>query len=110
MKNIPHYARVSARSGLDIVFDKEACLRKVNGEEVYAAGFYDPENNRIVINPDAKKKHASILIHELSHAIRSYVGKDDIIHYIADKNAKISLALWQKVKKHYSDNDDRGSK
>ena len=43
MKNIPHYARVSARSGLDIVFDKEACLRKVNGEEVYAAGFYDPE-------------------------------------------------------------------
>ena len=50
------YARVSARSGLDIVFDKEACLRKVNGEEVYAAGFYNPENNRIVINPDAKKK------------------------------------------------------
>lgn len=43
------YARVSARSGLDIVFDKEACLCKVNGEEVYSAGFYDPENNRIVI-------------------------------------------------------------
>lgn len=97
------YARVSARSGLDIVFDKEACLRKVNGEEVYAAGFYDPENNRIVINPDAKKKHASLLIHELSHAIRSYVGKDNKIHYISDKNAKISDELWEKVKKHYSD-------
>jgi hypothetical protein len=97
------YARVSARSGLDIVFDKEACLRKVNGEEVYAAGFYDPENNRIVVNPDAKKKHASLLIHELSHAIRSYVGKDNKIHYISDKNAKISDELWEKVKKHYSD-------
>lgn len=97
------YARVSARSGLDIVFDKEACLHKVNGEEVYAAGFYDPENNRIVINPDAKKKHASLLIHELSHAIRSYVGKDNKIHYISDKNAKISDELWEKVKKHYSD-------
>ena len=93
------YARVEARSGIDIVFDREACR---NGDE-YAAGFYDPENNRIVINPRAQKKHVSLLIHELSHAIRSYVGKDNKIHYLSDKNAQISDELWQKVKKHYAD-------
>ena len=44
------YARVSARTGLDIVFDKKACYKGKNeaGADVYHAGFYDPENNRIV--------------------------------------------------------------
>ena len=94
------YARVSARTGLDIVFDKEACK---SGNGTYYAGYYDPDNNRIVVNPETKKRHSALLIHELSHAIRSYTGKDNKIHYLADKNAKISPELWEKVKKHYAD-------
>ncbi len=93
------YARVSARTGLDIVFDKEAC----KSGNTYYSGYYDPANNRIVVNPETKKRHSALLIHELSHAIRSYTGKDNKIHYLADKNAKISPELWEKVKKHYAD-------
>lgn len=101
------YARVAARSGLDITFDKEACYKGKNeaGEETYAAGYYDPDNNRIVVNPEAKKKHASLLIHELSHAIRSYVGADGKRHYKAgiDDVTKISDEMWEKINAYYGD-------
>ena len=40
---------------------------------------------------------------ENENALRSYVGKDNKIHYLSDKNAQISDELWQKVKKHYAD-------
>ena len=98
-KDATSYARVSARTGLDIVFDKEAC----RDGNTYYAGYYDPHTNSIVVNPETTKSHAALLIHELSHAIRSYTGKDNKIHYIADKNAKITPELWQKVKRHYAD-------
>ena len=61
-------ARVSARSGLRVVFSKEASFVAANGS--YADGAIDLKNNRIIINPEAKSRSGeSILIHELTHAI-----------------------------------------
>lgn len=103
------YARVSARTGLDISFDKQACYKGKNkaGADVYYAGYYDPDTNKIVVNPETKKKHASLLIHELSHATRAYLGKDDKIHYIFDDKAytKISEDMQSRIVEHYADQD-----
>ena len=61
-------ARVSARSGLRVVFSKEASFVAANGS--YADGAIDLKNNRIIINPEAKSRTGeSIIIHELTHAI-----------------------------------------
>lgn len=61
-------ARVSVRSGLRIVFSKEASFVAANG--TYADGAIDLTNNRIIINPEAKSRSGeTILIHELTHAI-----------------------------------------
>ncbi len=98
------YARVSARTGLDIVFDKKACYKGKNeaGADVYHAGFYDPENNRIVVNPETKKKHTVLLIHELSHAMRSY-RKNGEVKYFIDEDAKVSEKMWKEIRKYYAD-------
>jgi hypothetical protein len=98
------YARVSARTGLDIVFDKKACYKGKNeaGDDVYHAGFYDPENNRIVVNPETKKKHTVLLIHELSHAMRSY-RKNGEVKYFIDADAKVSEKMWKEIRKYYAD-------
>ena len=107
------YARVSARSGLDIAFDKAACLAydkngnvvlDKEGNEVYHAGYYDPNENKIVVNPETTKKHAALLIHELSHATRAFSTKDGRIHYIFDKTAyeKISEDMQKQLLSYYS--------
>ena len=110
------YARVSARSGLDIAFDKAACLAydkdgnvvlDKEGNEVYHAGYYDPNENKIVVNPETTKKHAALLIHELSHATRAFSTKDGKIHYIFDKTAyeKISEDMQKQLLSYYSKQD-----
>ena len=65
-------ARVSAHSGIDIQFDKEATYRgtKEEGSADYADGFYEASKNRIVVNPEGKRTAERLLIHELDHAIR----------------------------------------
>ena len=70
------YARVSARSGLDIVFDKEATRRgtDANGTAQYADGYYSAAENRIVVNPEGTRSAERLLIHELDHAIRQSHG------------------------------------
>ena len=72
------YAKISAHSGIDIVFDKNANYMRKNdaGEDVYGDGFYDWKNNRIVVNPESKRSAENLLIHELDHAVRGYFGKD----------------------------------
>lgn len=66
-------ARVSARSGLNIVFSKEASFVAANG--TYADGAIDLRNNQIIINPEAKNRTGEmILIHELTHAIYNLDG------------------------------------
>lgn len=66
-------ARVSARSGLNIVFSKEASFVAANG--TYADGAIDLRNNQIIINPEAKNRTGEmILIHELTHAIYNFDG------------------------------------
>lgn len=102
------YARVSARTGLDITFDKKACYKGKNeaGADVYHAGFYDPENNRIVVNPETKKKHTVLLIHELSHAMRSY-RKNGEVKYFIDKDAKVSEKMWKEIRKYYADENGK---
>ena len=65
------YAKISAHAGIDISFDKQATFRghdEEKGDE-YADGFYDPKNNRIVVNPEAKRSHERLLLHELEHTI-----------------------------------------
>lgn len=108
------YARVSARTGLDISFDKQACYKGKNeaGEAIYHAGYYDPDTNKIVVNPDTKKKHTALLIHELSHATRAYLGKDNKIHYIFDDKAymKLSEDMQKRIAEYYADQDTDVSK
>ena len=71
------YAKISAHSGIDIVFDKEATKVKNNaGEDTYRSAFYEWQNNRITVNPESKSGAEGILIHELDHAVRNYFGKD----------------------------------
>lgn len=65
------YAKISAHAGIDISFDKQATFRghdEERGDE-YADGFYDPKTNRIVVNPEAKRSHERLLLHELEHTI-----------------------------------------
>ena len=109
--DILSYARVAARSGVNIVFDatmQNAEFKMQNDNPSVAdatapftqgsrdggdiAGYYDPENNRIVVNPKAEKRQELILIHELDHAIRAYLGDDGKIHYIAYKGAEQRLS------------------
>lgn len=72
------YAKVSAHSGIDIQFDKEANYRgvKKDGSADYADGFYEAAKNRIVVNPDGKRTAERLLIHELDHAIRKYFDSE----------------------------------
>ena len=98
--DILSYARVAARTGLNIVYDE-------NLDAKGNAGEYDPKNNRIVVNPKAEKKQELILIHELDHTIRAYLGDDGKIHYITYKDAdkKVSKEKWEQIKKDYADQD-----
>ena len=72
------YAKVSAHSGIDIQFDKEATYRgtKADGGADYADGFYEASKNRIVVNPEGKRTAEKLLIHELDHAIRKSFDAD----------------------------------
>lgn len=72
------YAKVSAHSGIDIQFDKEANYRgvKKDGSADYADGFYEAAKNRIVVNPEGKRTAERLLIHELDHAIRKYFDSE----------------------------------
>lgn len=77
------YARVSAKAGVNISFDKQAKVGDTEvllvgkntetGAPVYADGVYLAQTNTIYVNPEAKRSHERLLIHELTHAI--YRGK-----------------------------------
>ena len=64
------YARVSARSGIDIDISKDS-LRYTDkdGNVRYADGLYSPSRNKIYVNPEGSRSPARVLIHELTHAI-----------------------------------------
>lgn len=80
-EDVLSYAKVSARSGIDVVYSKEANYQGKNksGQDVYSDGFYDPASNRIVINPESKRAADSLLIHELEHAIIKEKGGKKLI-------------------------------
>lgn len=89
------YARVSAHSGLDIFFS-----RRLTADG--SLGYIDPRRNRIVVNPDSVTQEG-ILLHELDHTVRMYIGKDGKIHTKAYKKAIDSSpeALKTKVGEMY---------
>lgn len=91
------YAEVSAHSGIDIVFDKAAC-RVGDG---YADGFYDPEKNRIVVNPDGTRSAEKLLLHELDHAIRLAYGKDGRAALVEEAYLGLSPEEAQKITAKY---------
>ena len=108
------YARVATRTGLNIEFDAnmnvgDATERTALDAGPYkngnVAGYYDPENNRIVVNPKAEKKQELILIHELDHAVRKLVDLGGNVHTLVYKDAdkKLSRETWEKIKKDYAD-------
>lgn len=71
------YAKISAHSGIDIVFDKNATkVTNEAGEDTYRPAMYEWQKNRITINPESKSGAEQILIHELDHAVRNYFNKD----------------------------------
>lgn len=91
-------ARVSARSGLRVVFSKEASFVAANGS--YADGAIDLKNNRIIINPEAKSRSGeSILIHELTHAI--YNDTDGFLT-VAEGLETMTDAEKEKIRKRYA--------
>lgn len=91
-------ARVSARSGLRVVFSKEASFVAANGS--YADGAIDLKNNRIIINPEAKSRSGeSILIHELTHAI--YNDTDGSLT-VAEGLEIMTDAEKEKIRKRYA--------
>lgn len=91
-------ARVSARSGLNVLFSKEASFVAANG--TYADGAIDLKNNRIIINPEAKSRSGeSILIHELTHAI--YNDTDGSLT-VAEGLETMTAAEKEKIRKRYA--------
>ena len=65
------YARVSAHSGISVMFNKEECFLGLdnNGNPVYSDGFYDIGRSRIVVNPEGNRSAEKLLLHELTHAV-----------------------------------------
>lgn len=100
------YAKISAHAGIDIAFDKQATFRghDEEGNEKYADGFYDPKTNRIVVNPDSKRTHERLLIHELDHAIRQFLGTDGVRHAKVFRQALegVSPEVAQRITQAYS--------
>lgn len=100
------YAKISAHAGIDISFDKQATFRghDEEGNEKYADGFYDPKTNRIVVNPDSKRTHERLLIHELDHAIRQFLGADGVRHAKVFRQALegVSPEVAQRIARAYS--------
>lgn len=91
-------ARVSAHSGLHVLFSKEASFVAANGS--YADGAIDLKNNRIIINPEAKSRSGeSILIHELTHAI--YNDTDGSLT-VAEGLETMTDAEKEKIRKRYA--------
>lgn len=99
------FAKISAHSGLDIVFSKEQNYLGAaeDGSAKYADGFYEAESNRIVVNPEGKRSYERLLIHELDHAIRRYLGEDDKVHTTVFKGAieGVSSEEREKILKTY---------
>ncbi len=90
-------ARVSARSGLNVVFSKEASFVTASG--TYADGAIDLKNNRIIINPEAKTRTGEmILIHELTHAIYNL---DNGVLQVAEGLKSMSDAEKEAIRKRY---------
>lgn len=108
------YAKISAHAGIDITFDKQATFRghDEEGNEKYADGFYDPKTNRIVVNPDSKRTHERLLIHELDHAIRQFLGADGVRHAKVFRQALegVSPEVAQRIAQAYSGVDSSVSK
>ena len=71
--DIKTYARVSARSGVRVVFSKDRnAVTYKDGTKGFGDGYYDPDTNEIVVNPEGKRSTTKLLVHELSHALYSY--------------------------------------
>lgn len=116
------YARVAARTGINVVFDKHLCRVAVNndtGEELYSDGYYDPDTNRIVVNPETKRTHEALLIHELTHAIYKTADgklilerevrnmpaaeKEDIIKRYRNAGQGDAIVLMDEINAHYAE-------
>lgn len=90
-------ARVSAHSGLNVVFSKQ--LSFVAADGTFADGAIDLKNNRIIINPEAKNRTGEmILIHELTHAIYT---KDGVLQ-VAEGLEFMTDAEKEKIRQRYS--------
>lgn len=116
------YARVSAHSGINIIFNENMCIVGKNtetGENVYSDGYYDAKNNRIVVNPNTKRTHEALLLHELDHAIRktpdggtiieqgvknmSKEEKEAIINRYRNAGRGGSIELIEEINAHYAE-------
>ena len=93
------YARVSARSGLNIIFSKHLSFVAADGS--FADGAIDLKNNRIIINPEAKNRTSEmILIHELTHAIYNKNGVlqvADGLNYMTDTEKERIRQRYSKI-------------
>lgn len=91
-------ARISARSGLNIVFSKEMSFVAANG--THTDGAIDLKRNRIIVNPEAKNRtDEMILIHELTHAIYKLDG--DVLQ-VAEGLETMTADEKEKIRKRYA--------
>ena len=116
------YARVAAHTGINVVFDKSLCAVAVNsqtGEKIYSDGYYDPETNKFVVNPETTRTHEALLLHELTHAIyrtadgrlilergvknMSQAEKDAIIKRYSDVGHGGAIELMDEINAHYAE-------
>ena len=109
--DIETYATVSARSSVRVTFSKAQCRREnvemKDGKPVilvgYADGFYSPETNEIVVNPEGKRSAAKLLMHELSHALyknrRFAEVIDGEVKHMDEKRKKEVRELYEKAGK-----------
>lgn len=89
------FTAVAARTGLNIVFDKNRCVSNFgDGGFRYARGFYLSERGTIVINPDAKAE--LVLIHELDHALRTKYKNGNTFVRVYEKAVKALPAETRK--------------
>lgn len=92
------FARLSAKAGINIEFTENG-MQTASGDTV--DGYYDREENVIVVNPKSKKPFESLLIHELTHSLEGTTryGRvmDQSLKSLSETERNRIIALYQPV-------------
>lgn len=92
------FARLSAKAGINIEFTENG-MQTASGDTV--DGYYNREENVIVVNPKSKKPFESILIHELTHSLEGTTRYGRVMEQslksLSETERNRIIALYQPV-------------